>query len=85
MGTTIIEQPSIEVFGILLQEPVTTLTDLLVSIICFYAYWKLKKHSIPGGTIFYMNLYFLFMGLGTAFGGLIGHGFQYFFQEVSCF
>ena len=81
MGTTIIEQPSIEVFGILLQEPVTTLTDLLVSIICFYAYWKLKKHSIPGGTIFYMNLYFLFMGLGTAFGGLIGHGFQYLFSE----
>lgn len=72
-------QPDIEFLGIRLQEPVTTLTDLLVTVVCFYAYWKLGKVGKLGRTIYFIRIYFLLMGFATFFGGLIGHGFQYVF------
>lgn len=79
MTPKISPQPDIELLGIRLQEPVTTLTDLLVTVVCFYAYWKLNKTSQKGNTIYFIKLYFITMGFATLFGGLIGHGFQYAF------
>ncbi len=73
----ILPQPDIHILGIRLQEPVTTLTDLLVTAVCFYAYWKLNKTSQSGKIIYFKKLYFIMMGFATLFGGLIGHGFQY--------
>lgn len=70
-------QPSIEISGIRVDEPVTTITDLLVSAVCFYAFYWLKKQKRPGRTHLYFRLYFLLMALATFFGGLIGHGFLY--------
>ena len=79
MILSISNQPDIEFFGIRLQEPVTTFTDLLVTAICVYAFWKLGKKKKPSQTIYFIKIYFLLMGLSTFFGGLIGHGFQYAF------
>lgn len=70
-------QPSIEIFGILVMEPVITLTDLLVSAVCIYAYLKLRKADRPGRSHQYFRLYFLIMAIATAFGGITGHAFQY--------
>ncbi|MFN3530824.1 MAG: DUF6962 family protein [Bacteroidia bacterium] len=57
-----------------LYEPVTVLTDLLVTAVCWYAAHQLYK---PGKDVL-RNLfvwYFLMMGMATAWGGILGHGF----------
>lgn len=66
-------QPSIEIGGIVLGEPITTFTDIVVSLVCFYAFFKLS--FIQNIQIFYFRRYFLLMGLATFYGGIIGHGF----------
>ncbi|MEI9918876.1 MAG: hypothetical protein WDO14_08730 [Bacteroidota bacterium] len=63
--------------GIRIDEPVTALTDLLVSAVCFVAFFRLRKQALPGNTQLYFRYYFLLMAIGTLFGGLIGHAFLY--------
>lgn len=72
-----IQQPDIVLFGIRIQEPVTTLSDLLISIACFYAYALVKKRTKPMRVNLYMQYYFLLMGIATLWGGFFGHGFAY--------
>lgn len=74
------EQTSITIFGILVNEPMTALTDLLVSFVCFRSFIILqRKKEKP----VYYNLYSAFllvMGLATLYGGIIGHAFYYAFS-----
>lgn len=76
----IFEQPSIFPFGIRIDEPVTTITDLLVSFVCFYAFYKLNKIHVHNKVHLYLRYYFLSMGIATAIGGIIGHSFLYLFD-----
>lgn len=70
-------QPSVYPFGIRIDEPLATLTDVIVALVCFYAYYQLNKRKLPGRAQFYFRYYFLLMGIATMSGGLIGHGFLY--------
>jgi hypothetical protein len=70
-------QPDIFVWGLRIQEPVTTFTDLMVTAMCFYAFMKLKKIPVRSKTHLYVKYYFLSMSIATLFGGLFGHGFLY--------
>lgn len=70
-------QPSIYLKGFRIDEPVTTLTDLLVSVVCLYAFIKLSRHPVKTRTLRFLRYYFLLMSLATFFGGLIGHAFLY--------
>ncbi len=70
-------QPSIEIFDVLIMEPVVTLTDLLVTGVCIFAYVRLKKLDRPGRSQMFFRMYFLIMALATALGGITGHAFQY--------
>lgn len=79
----IIEQPPIEFFNIRINEPVTTVTDLFVSAVCFYAFFRLIKIPVKSKIHFFLKYYFLSMGIATATGGLIGHGFYYLFVNES--
>lgn len=72
-------QPSIEIFGTKVMEPVTTLTDLVVAAVCFYAYARLRKNRSAEKDIIYFKYFFLFMAVSTTLGGIIGHGFLYAF------
>jgi hypothetical protein len=81
MILSILRQPDVNILGIRLQEPITTFTDLLVTVVCFYAYWKIKKSGNTGKAVQYIKCYFILMGIGIALGGLIGHGFQYIFSH----
>lgn len=74
------EQPSIQLLGIRIDEPVTTLTDLIITIVCFYAFFKLFSNKNKYKDSRFLNYFFLTMGLATLMGGLIGHGFIYIFQ-----
>lgn len=76
----IFEQPSIFPFGIRIDEPVTTFTDLMVSFVCFYAFYKLNKINVKNRVHLYLRYYFLSMGIATVVGGIVGHGFLYLFE-----
>jgi hypothetical protein len=69
------QQPSVQLWGIQVDEPVTTLTALLISGICLFAFLKLGKISPGNRTVQYLRYYFLVMCLATANGGIIGHAF----------
>lgn len=70
----------IHIFGIKILEPVTTLTNLLVSFVCFLSFFRLLKINKIELHFKLINWFFLTMGLATALGGLMGHGFLYLFQ-----
>lgn len=69
--------PSIYVFNIRIDEPVTTLTDLMVSAICFYAWYKLRNRDSENKVVAMFSWFFILMGVATMIGGLIGHAFLY--------
>lgn len=72
-------QPSIEILGVLINEPVTVFTDLLVSAVCLYAFVKIGKMAVRSRLRTYLMWYFILMSLATAIGGLVGHGFLWYF------
>jgi MFS family permease len=70
-------QPSIEILNVRIDEPITSSTDLLFAAICFYAYFQIKKGESTGKIKWYFKYYFLALGFGALFGGLLGHAFLY--------
>lgn len=74
------ETPIIYLASVRIDEPVTTLTDLMVSFVCFYAFFKISNLHDKSKIGLYLKYYFLSMGIATALGGLIGHGFLYAFD-----
>ncbi len=66
---------SIEIYGVRIQEPVTALTDLLVSCVCFFAFRKLKPVN---QSVVLLRYYFLVMAIATAYSGIIGHAFLHY-------
>ena len=75
-------QPSIEILGLKVQEPVTSLTDLVVAVVCYYAFYQLHKAKSKERSVFYFKYFFLTMAISTTLGGLIGHAFLYAFSFV---
>jgi hypothetical protein len=70
-------QPSIVLGNLRIDEPVTMLTDFVVTAVCFYAFWHLRKSK---KSFEFLKYHFLGMALATFLGGLIGHGFLYAFS-----
>ena len=73
-------QPSVFILGIRIDEPITTLTDIFVSVLCFIFYYRLSNMHITNKTSYYLRYYFLSMGIATFIGGIVGHGFLYLFK-----
>ena len=70
-------QPSIEVLNLRIDEPVTTVTDLIMAAICFYAFFRIRDQESTGKIKGYFKYYFLTLGIATLAGGLLGHAFLY--------
>lgn len=70
-------QPSIEVFSLRIDEPITAITDLVLAAVCFYAFVRIKRHEAEGRIKWYFKYYFLTLGLGALAGGILGHAFYY--------
>lgn len=70
-------QPSIEILNLRIDEPITTVTDLLFAAICFYAFFQIRRMEYAGRVKWYFKYYFLTLGLGALFGGFLGHAFLY--------
>jgi hypothetical protein len=73
----VLPQPSIYLAGIRIDEPVTALTDLMVSAVCLGAYLQLSKREYNSRALRYFRYYFLLMAVATLLGGLVGHAFLY--------
>ena len=74
------EITTINLLGIRIDEPIVTLTDLLVSVLCFIYAYKIHKSGKPEKTFLYFKIYFFTMGIATFLGGIIGHAFLYLFS-----
>ena len=71
------EQPSIYPFGFRIDQPITTLTNMLVALICFYALYKLVDYKTKNRIYIHARAYFFCMGFATFIGGIVSHGFLY--------
>jgi len=71
---------TIHLWGIRIDEPIVTLTDLLVSVLCFIYAYKIHKSGKSEKVFLYFKIYFFTMGLATFLGGIIGHAFIYAFS-----
>lgn len=58
--------------GLHLQEPMAIITNLMLSVFCFFAYQRLRKGSDTKAN-YWWRLFYLFFGWSTFFGAL-GHG-----------
>ena len=68
--------------GVSVLEPMTALTDFIITAVCLVAYVKLRRASkANGGYMPHYPHFFLTMGLCTLFAGLMSHAFAYFFVE----
>ena len=70
-------QPSLFLFGIRIDEPVTTATDVLVGITCLVCAYGLRSLYTGSRIQKQILLYFTLMGMATLLGGIMGHGFLY--------
>ncbi|MGM0622111.1 MAG: DUF6962 family protein [Bacteroidota bacterium] len=75
------ELNTVYLWGIRIDEPVVTVTDLLVSFLCFLYAYKIHKSGKTEKTFLYFKIYFLTMGIATFLGGVIGHAFLYLFEN----
>ncbi len=75
------ELTKIFIGGLRIDEPVTVFTDLIVSAVCFYAYYRLTTFPIKNKVHLYLKYYFLSMGIATFIGGVVGHAFLYAFES----
>ncbi len=71
---------TIYIAGIRIDGPVVTLTDLLVSVLCFVFAYRLQRSGKTERVVLYFKIYFFMMGVATALGGIIGHAFLYTFS-----
>lgn len=67
-------QPGIDIFGFHIMEPVTVVTDFLVAIVCFYAWYKIRKIENISKPQHYAGVFMIMMGIAATLGGIFGHG-----------
>ena len=73
-----LQNPSIELFGLRIDEPVTTGTDIIVALIGIWGYFKIAKIKSVKHVYVYA-LFFLGTGISTMVAGILGHAFLYRF------
>ncbi len=73
-----LQNPSIELFGLRIDEPVTAGTDVIVALIGIWGYFKIKRANNLKHVSVYA-LFFLGTGVSTLVAGILGHAFLYRF------
>lgn len=70
-------QPDIILWGLRLGEPVIAITGLLVSVVCFYAWFQLGRFHPKTDALKLTRIFFLLTGISTVIGSFVGHIFLY--------
>lgn len=69
--------PTLLIANFEFREPITTLTDFLTALVCFYAYYKLSKQKECNHPSFVnYKYYFLLFAIGMTSAAWFGHGLQ---------
>jgi hypothetical protein len=68
--------PTINWFGLTIQEPVTSATDFITSLVCLYSFLRLTSLGGTGKVYQLLRLYFLTMSVAMGFAAFAGHAFQ---------
>ncbi len=74
---TKIQQPSIELLGLRIDEPITTLTGIFIAATCFYCCYKLRETDLSHPILKFMYYFQLTLGWSSLLGGILGHAFLY--------
>lgn len=74
-----LQNPSIEICGLRIDEPVTMSTDIIVALIGILGYFKIVSKNNSTHVKLYSH-FFLWMGFSTFIAGIVGHGFLYKFD-----
>jgi hypothetical protein len=75
-------QPSIAIGDLIINEPVTMLSDFLISLVCLLCFFKIKSHHFQGRNNIPVLSFFFFMFFSTFWGGLLGHGLQHYLSPL---
>ncbi len=70
-------QPHITLWGLRIAEPVTSLTALMIAVVCWYAWRRLSQPGGKSDTTLLIRGFFLLMAAATLWGGIVGHAFLY--------
>lgn len=71
------EMTRIYLGGVLIEEPVTCLTDIMAGLMGVYAFLTLMRLSPKTRENQWLTTYFLFLGVGLICAGFLGHAFFY--------
>ena len=74
------QNPTIYIGGLRVDEPVTTLTDVLFCAVCFFAFFNTRPHD-KHKAIYLYRWFFLLTGISTFVAAIIGHAFLYYFGK----
>ncbi|HEX7413641.1 MAG TPA: hypothetical protein VF411_06300 [Bacteroidia bacterium] len=72
------QNPTIYFGALRIDEPISALTDILLCVVCFFAFFKTKNLAVHKAVNLY-RWFFLFTGVSTLVAALIGHAFLYYF------
>jgi len=75
---TYLQNPSIDIFGLRIDEPVSTITDLIVAAVGILGFIRTSSSSNEKHVSCY-RYFFLLTGISTLFSALFGHAFGYQF------
>ena len=67
----------VEIAGVVITQPVTLLTNLLMGLLALY-YWNLTRQSSSLVTKWFSGFFFCF-GVSSIVSGIVGHGFIHYF------
>lgn len=76
-------QPDIELWGTRVAEPSIVFTDMLVALVCFFAWYHLRKMAEPNSRRSLFAWFFFLMGTSAVIGGIVGHAFVYQFTMIA--
>lgn len=68
---------SAEIGGFLIEEPMTSLTDIVTGIVGVVSYFRLKALDFKDIAHRWFRVYFMFIGIATLCAGILGHATQY--------
>ena len=74
------QNPTIYIRGFQIEEPITTITDIIFAAVCFFSFYKTINSSNLKAIKLY-SLFFLTTGISAIIAAMIGHSFLYYFGK----
>lgn len=68
---------STEIGGFLIEEPMTSLTDMVTGVVGVLSYFRLRRLRSQDEAHRWFMHYFIFIGIATLSAGILGHATQY--------